>query len=950
LDLYPSSYPTCSNYSNGINVAEVEFPVYYNYFIKNRKTNIITTQTIATALSVLFHETMFGTPGMDCTSECVDLPEDEIPNLEAECHGLTKFTRPTWNITVEDMLRFTIFNEETRTAQVDDQVSILHEPERDQFVVFENGKAVAIVPSHTSLPEPKLPNSFPSFEPPLFGVTTLGASTGFDPYGITSGLVLWVNRRGIMVDPPPHSSSMLAANGISANLIDTIFLTHCHADHDAGLFQKLMTSKKVTVTTTPTVMKSFLRKYSSVTGLGDDLIKQLFTFRPVTLGKGMFFNGAEVHFHYSLHTIPCIGFRIRFGGKSLYYSADHCYMPSVINELYERGMMKPGRRDFLLKFPHDCDYILHEAGPAPIHTPIDVLESLPPETKKKLYLYHSAKKNVPSSFNYLHTGVDNTIVIDVVAPIFSKSAEILQAVGSIDIFKSAFSFEKAEQMLQMATTEQFAAGSVIIKKGDPGEKFYIITAGVINVLSPENVVKKYTTEDFFGERSLLTGDVCNATVSAETNVTLISIEKTSFLHLFAATDIPAKLLRLADSRQNKSWQAIIDNSIMSGMSSSQKTQLESLLTTRCIPKGTIVWQPDDPSDFAFIIDTGLFLLEEQQIISRTFYDRTKEGSSRNRQSGTEKELKGVHNYHIFPTFANGGLLSDGTASKRGMVDESQKTVVYWGTGGHRGRKHFFAHPETANGWLSVFGHGAMLTELATLSQPTMGKRYTRVTALEDSEVFVISKADFMYFLEKNPSVLVKLHSKSVFIYAFDNVISRRLEKLLIDFVTSGQIHAHPENLLYSAVETLTSFGTDRLSSLVQNFSTEILHFGRLVESSHDRSLRVIIQGQLKATITRSTAKSDVTVPVTPEGPLSGDAGEVKGSSGESVIYNQWEWICDPVDATVVYEALEPTLYLLLPQSRLDLFLDVCSKNEAPSDMGSYAATMTVNTGLRGRVL
>ena len=71
---------------------------------------------------------------------------------------------------------------------------------------------------------------------------------------IYSGIVLWINRRGIMVDPPPHSGSILASNGIPANLIDTIFLTHCHADHDAGLFQKIISGKKITVTTTKTIM------------------------------------------------------------------------------------------------------------------------------------------------------------------------------------------------------------------------------------------------------------------------------------------------------------------------------------------------------------------------------------------------------------------------------------------------------------------------------------------------------------------------------------------------------------------------------------------------------------------------------------------------------------------------------------------------------------------------
>lgn len=44
------------------------------------------------------------------------------------------------------------------------------------------------------------------FKPPDFGITILGASHGFDCKGSTSGYILWVNQRGIMVDPPPFSS------------------------------------------------------------------------------------------------------------------------------------------------------------------------------------------------------------------------------------------------------------------------------------------------------------------------------------------------------------------------------------------------------------------------------------------------------------------------------------------------------------------------------------------------------------------------------------------------------------------------------------------------------------------------------------------------------------------------------------------------------------------------
>ena len=36
------------------------------------------------------------------------------------------------------------------------------------------------------------------FNPPLFGVTILGASHGFDPCGSTSGYIFWINGRLVL--------------------------------------------------------------------------------------------------------------------------------------------------------------------------------------------------------------------------------------------------------------------------------------------------------------------------------------------------------------------------------------------------------------------------------------------------------------------------------------------------------------------------------------------------------------------------------------------------------------------------------------------------------------------------------------------------------------------------------------------------------------------------------
>ncbi len=75
-------------------------------------------------------------------------------------------------------------------------------------------------------------------------------SDGFDAKGTTTGFVLWMNRHGIMVDPPPHFGSILKKHGISARLMRGIILTHCHADHDAGTFQKILEEGRVVVMTT----------------------------------------------------------------------------------------------------------------------------------------------------------------------------------------------------------------------------------------------------------------------------------------------------------------------------------------------------------------------------------------------------------------------------------------------------------------------------------------------------------------------------------------------------------------------------------------------------------------------------------------------------------------------------------------------------------------------------
>eukprot|EP00804_Cyclotella_cryptica_P025496 CCRYP_011994-RB/>CCRYP_011994-RB protein AED:0.02 eAED:0.02 QI:1709/1/1/1/1/1/5/157/938 len=253
----------------------------------------------------------------------------------------------------------------------------------------------------------------PTFHPPSFGVTVLGNSHGFDKSGSTSGYVLWINGRGVMIDPPPYSSATLEREGIRPRTIVGIILTHCHADHDAGAFQKVLTGSPVVVITTPTIYKSFIRKYAALSSLSPALLRHCHRYKPAIIGEPLRFQGATFHFTYTLHSIPCVGFRVEWRGRSMVFTGDHFNNPPALEKLVEKGVLSKARQADLNNLPiQETDLLLHEAGAPPIHTPLDVLLKLPREVKNRLYVVHTSALPEGCELRAAPTGTAGTIRLD----------------------------------------------------------------------------------------------------------------------------------------------------------------------------------------------------------------------------------------------------------------------------------------------------------------------------------------------------------------------------------------------------------------------------------------------------------------------------------------------------------------------------------------------------------
>lgn len=93
------------------------------------------------------------------------------------------------------------------------------------------------------------------------------------------------------------------------------------------------------------------------------------------------------------------------------------------------------------------------------------------------------------------------------------------------------------QLFALLEEVPFSKGDIVIKQGDPGDKYYIIQTGSCNVLrTPPSGGKDLKlavlgTGDSFGEEALVSESIRNATVAMATDGVLMELSKESFIEL-----------------------------------------------------------------------------------------------------------------------------------------------------------------------------------------------------------------------------------------------------------------------------------------------------------------------------------------------------------------------------------------------------------------------------------
>jgi putative ABC transport system ATP-binding protein len=127
--------------------------------------------------------------------------------------------------------------------------------------------------------------------------------------------------------------------------------------------------------------------------------------------------------------------------------------------------------------------------------------------------------------------VDGRIMSDVV---LHDALRICEFLRPIELFKT-LTPRQLTDVAEKMSKRHYAAGETIIRMGDPGEEFFLVSDGEVEVSRADREVARLGPGNFFGEVALISGEPRNATVVAQKAVDTYVLGKTDFEAALAAS-------------------------------------------------------------------------------------------------------------------------------------------------------------------------------------------------------------------------------------------------------------------------------------------------------------------------------------------------------------------------------------------------------------------------------
>ncbi|HUF38959.1 MAG TPA: cyclic nucleotide-binding domain-containing protein [Anaerolineales bacterium] len=162
-------------------------------------------------------------------------------------------------------------------------------------------------------------------------------------------------------------------------------------------------------------------------------------------------------------------------------------------------------------------------------------------------------------------------------------------------------------------SEHFAADAVVMREGDPGDRFYIIERGHATFWQKDESgtevqVHEKGAGQFFGEVALVANKPRNATVRAETPLNVLTLSQADFNQLVREY---VSLEKDVDPRVYRSW-LLRSMPIFDELESHELEWLALNMRRETVAAGEVLFREGDPGDRFYIVESGRLIVARTQ--------------------------------------------------------------------------------------------------------------------------------------------------------------------------------------------------------------------------------------------------------------------------------------------------------------------------------------------------
>jgi CRP-like cAMP-binding protein/glyoxylase-like metal-dependent hydrolase (beta-lactamase superfamily II) len=545
-DMPPGEALGCAGFvRQGINYASVEFLLYANFFGQQRTARIITPTAVqATRLNLILEETF--------TGPLLPSQYGDAPWLQAECAAVGYYPPLGRAPTHADLGSVTSLEEGGGDLGAGVSVQL----QGDEFVFWHHGREIARLSTATPAPP-----TAPSLAPPRpllrheLTLQFIGGSDGFDPAGITTCFLAYLNPTPLPAEGQIHPTLFdtaaylrlrLGNLGLSPRQISEVFISHLHEDHLAGLPELLlMGDTRIRLLTADIIYESLLRVLSGMFAMPEADVAALFDYIPLNPGVPVVLEGRKFESLYAVHTIPTLAVRV----NGLYYSGDMRYDEVWFADLVSAGILSPSRRDSLVHFAEGATVLVQDAGGGAVHTTItpELLAALAAKGQKVI-LAHTSKEGLlgdEAAVWHGRVSVAGSGYVAALGAEIQPSFAYLPELETIEAnpLLARLPHAQLRQLAQQVGKILYADGELIMADGELVDgNVYLVHAGLVQIWEGDVLRMEIGRGSSLGERGALAGNWRLNNVLAHGRVELLCLTPELFapiarqLHLHQAFD------------------------------------------------------------------------------------------------------------------------------------------------------------------------------------------------------------------------------------------------------------------------------------------------------------------------------------------------------------------------------------------------------------------------------